>query len=129
MVIAGNRNLGLAMAKSNEPIFWSLFSAGGMVAALFLPILMVITGFVVPNGFAPLDTLSYERVHSAISGSSIVKLVLFGVIALPFFHWAHRFKFTLVDIGLRKISHLLSVLCYGGAISATVVTAIILWQI
>ncbi|MBE20696.1 MAG: fumarate reductase subunit D [Acidobacteria bacterium] len=117
------------MAKSNEPIFWSLFSAGGMVAALFLPILMVITGFVVPNGFAPLDTLSYERVHSAISGSNIVKLVLFGVIALPFFHWAHRFKFTLVDIGLRKISLLLSVLCYGGAISATVVTAIILWQI
>jgi fumarate reductase subunit D len=68
-------------------------------------------------------------VHSAISGSNIVKLVLFGVIALPFFHWAHRFKFTLVDIGLRKISLLLSVLCYGGAISATVVTAIILWQI
>ncbi len=126
MVIAGNRNLGLAMAKSNEPIFWALFSAGGMVAALFLPILMVITGFVVPND---LDTLSYDRVQPAISDSSIVKLVLFGVIALPFFHWAHRFKFTLVDIGLRKISLLLSVLCYGGAISATVVTAIILWQI
>lgn len=126
MVIAGNRNLGLAMAKSNEPIFWALFSAGGMVAALFLPILMVITGFVVPND---LDTLSYDRVQPAISDSSIVKLVLFGVIALPFFHWAHRFKFTLVDIGLRKISLLLSVLCYGGAISATVLTAIILWQI
>ena len=126
MVAAGNRNLGLAMAKSNEPIFWALFSAGGMVAALFLPILMVITGFVVPND---LDTLSYDRVQPAISDSSIVKLVLFGVIALPFFHWAHRFKFTLVDIGLRKISLLLSVLCYGGAISATVVTAIILWQI
>ena len=126
MVIAGNRNLGLAMAKSNEPIFWALFSAGGMVAALFLPILMVITGFVVPND---LDTLSYDRVQPAISDSSIVKLVLFGVIALPFFHWAHRFKFTLVDIGLRKISLLLSVLCYGGAISATVVTAIIVWQI
>ena len=125
MVIAGNRNLGLAMAKSNEPIFWALFSAGGMVAALFLPILMVITGFVVPND---LDTLSYDRVQPAISDSSM-KLVLFGVIALPFFHWAHRFKFTLVDIGLRKISLLLSVLCYGGAISATVVTAIILWQI
>ena len=129
MVIAGNRNLGLAMAKSNEPIFWSLFSAGGMVAALFLPILMVITGFLIPNGLAPLDTLSYERVHSAISGSNIVKLVLFAVIALPFFHWAHRFKFTLVDIGLRKISLLLGVLCYGGAISATVITAIILWRI
>ena len=117
------------MAKSNEPIFWSLFSAGGMVAALFLPILMVITGFLIPNGLAPLDTLSYERVHSAISGSNIVKLVLFTVIVLPFIHWAHRFKFTLVDIGLRKIRLLLGVLCYGGAISATVITAIILWRI
>ncbi len=117
------------MAKSNEPIFWSLFSAGGMIAALFLPILMVITGFVIPQGFAPLDALSYERVHAAVSGSIVVKLVLFSVIALPFFHWAHRFKFTLVEIGLRKISLLLSVLCYGGAIAATLFTAVVLWQI
>ncbi len=117
------------MAKSNEPIFWSLFSAGGMIAALVLPILMLITGFVIPQGFAPLDTLSYERVHAAVSGSIVVKLVLFGVIALPFFHWAHRFKFTLVDVGLRKISLLLGVLCYGSAIAATVFTAVVLWRI
>ena len=117
------------MAKSNEPIFWSLFSAGGMIAALVLPILMLITGFVIPQGFAPLDTLSYERVHAAVAGSIIVKLVLFGVIALPFFHWAHRFKFTLVDVGLRKISTLLAVLCYGSAIAATVLTAVVLWRI
>lgn len=117
------------MAKSNEPIFWSLFSAGGMIAALVLPILMLITGFVIPHGLAPLDALSYERVHAAVSGSIVVKLVLFGVIALPFFHWAHRFKFTLVDVGLRKISLLLSVLCYGSAIAGTVFTAVVLWQI
>ena len=117
------------MAKSNEPIFWSLFSAGGMIAALFLPILMVITGFVIPHGFAPLGALSYARVHAAVSGSIVVKLVLFGVIALPFFHWAHRFKFTLVDIGLRRISLLLAVLCYGGAFATTVFTAVVLWRI
>jgi fumarate reductase subunit D len=117
------------MTKSNEPIFWSLFSVGGMVAALFLPILMVITGFVIPHGFASIDTLSYTRVYAAVSGSIVVKLVLFGVIALPFFHWAHRFKFTLVDIGLRKINLLLGVLCYGGAIAATVFTAVVLWRI
>ena len=117
------------MAKSNEPIFWSLFSAGGMIAALVLPILMLITGFVVPQGFAPAETLSYERVHAAVAGSFIVKLALFGIIALPFFHWAHRFKFTLVDIGLRKFSLMLGVLCYGGAIAATVFTAFVLWRI
>ena len=117
------------MAKSNEPIAWSLFSAGGMIAALFLPISMVITGFVVPQGFAPADALSYDRVHAAVSGSFVVKLVLFAVIALPFFHWAHRFKFTLVDLGLRKISLLLAIACYGSAVAATALTAVVLWRI
>jgi fumarate reductase subunit D len=31
------------MAKSNEPFLWALFGAGGMVAALFIPITLSIT--------------------------------------------------------------------------------------
>ena len=34
--------------RSNEPLFWSLFSAGGMLAALLAPALIIVTGFLVP---------------------------------------------------------------------------------
>ena len=41
------------MAKSNEPIWWSLFSAGGVVAALLVPVRIFLTGIA-----WPLQTLS-----------------------------------------------------------------------
>ncbi|MDA2926893.1 fumarate reductase subunit D [Acidobacteria bacterium AH-259-G07] len=116
------------MAKSNEPIWWSLFSAGGMLAAMFLPVLIIITGLVLPLGMAAQEAFAFERVHSAAS-HPIVKLFLFGLIALTFFHWAHRFRFTLVDIGLQKIRTLISILCYGSAIAVTLITAVVLWGV
>ena len=39
------------MARSNEPIWWSLFSSGGVVAAFFLPVTLLITAIVVPAGW------------------------------------------------------------------------------
>lgn len=123
--VAGLGSLGVV--KSNEPIWWSLFSAGGMIAAMVLPVLMVITGIVVPFGLAGEDPLNFERIHSAVS-HSVTKLILGVVIALPFFHWAHRFRFTLVDIGLKPLSTLITILCYGGAIAGTVVAVMVLWR-
>lgn len=116
------------MAKSNEPIWWSLFSAGGMVAAMVFPILMVITGILVPSGLAGDDPLNYERIYSAVN-HPLNKLILFAVIVLPLFHWAHRFRFTLVDTGLKSVSTLISILCYGGAITGTIIAAFIFWNI
>ena len=53
------------MKRSNEPIFWALFGAGGMLAALIGPALVFITGIAVPHGliFAP-DTMSYANMHA-----------------------------------------------------------------
>ena len=118
----------IKMKKLNEPIWWSLFSAGGMVAAMVFPILIVITGILVPLGLASEDPLNFERIHTAVS-HPLVKLILFGVIALPLFHWAHRFRFTLVDIGLKNLSTVISILCYGSAIAGTITAAVILWII
>ena len=117
------------MAKSNEPIWWSLFSAGGMVAAMVLPILIVITGILVPFGLAGDDPLNFERIHTAVSQNDSVELILFIVITLPLFHWAHRFRFTLVDVGLKSVSTLISILCYGGAITGTIVSIVVFWNI
>ena len=115
------------MKKSNEPIWWSLFSAGGMISAMVFPILIIITGILVPLGLTN-DSLNFERVHSAVS-HPFIKLILFTIISLPLFHWAHRFKFTLVDVGLKSVSMLISIFCYGGAITGTIIAAILLYKI
>ena len=117
------------MAKSNEPIWWSLFSAGGMVAAMIFPILIIITGILVPFGLASDDPLNFERIHTDVTQNNYVKLIFFIVITLPLFHWAHRFRFTLVDVGLKSMSTLISILCYGGAIAGTIASAIVFWNI
>jgi len=116
------------MAKSNEPIWWSLFSAGGMISAMVFPILIVITGVLVPLELVGDDPLNFERIHSAVS-NPLIKLILFTVITLPLFHWAHRFRFTLVDVGLKSLSTPIAIFCYGGAIAGTVVSAIVFWII
>ena len=116
------------MSKSNEPILWLLFSAGGMISAMLFPILMVITGIILPFILSGDAIELINQIHFYLK-NTFVKIVIFFVISLPFFHWAHRFRFTLVDIGLKQISFLISMLCYGGAITGTVVTVIILWRI
>ena len=36
------------MRRSNAPVFWLLFGAGGMLCALLGPVLVFITGLAVP---------------------------------------------------------------------------------
>lgn len=49
------------MKRSNEPIFWSLFGAGGLLAALIGPALVFITGIAVPLVLMNPDTMSYAH--------------------------------------------------------------------
>ncbi len=107
------------MRKSNEPLFWSLFSGGGMLAALLAPALILVTGFLVPA-----KAVSYARLH-AILTNPVGRVVLFGVAALIFFHWAHRFRHVLIDVGLRRFSLALAVVCYLTALGGTVWAGIV----
>jgi len=115
------------MAKSNEPIWWSLFSAGGVVAALLVPVLILITGIAWPLGLLPGDALEFARMQALLS-HPLTRVFCFVLISLPLFHWAHRFRFTLVDVGLKSIHTLIAVLCYGAAIAGTIAAAVILWR-
>lgn len=108
------------MAKSNEPIWWSLFGAGGMLAALLLPVTIVLTGIAVPAGW-----LSEERLWDLVC-HPLGRVYLFAVISPPLFHWAHRFRFVLVDLGLKGADRLLAVLFYGVAIAASVASIVLL---
>lgn len=109
------------MAKSNEPIFWSLFSAGGVVAAFFIPVTMILTGIAVPLGWTTAESL-----RGLVVTNPLVKIYLFVAISLPLFHWAHRFRYAVADLGLKRFGSLLAVGCYGAAAAATALTAVLL---
>lgn len=113
------------MRQTREAFWWSLFSAGGVMAALFVPAFVLVTGFVLPFMTGEGTEAAYERVGEAVS-FWLVRLVIFGVILLTLFHCAHRIRHVLVDVGLRPIAPLLALCCYGAAFVGTIVTAIVL---
>jgi fumarate reductase subunit D len=108
------------MAKSNEPFWWALFGAGGMVAALLMPITIVCTSVLLMTGWVQPSQLWQLSVHP------LARLYLFILIAFPLIHWAHRFRFTLVDLGLKAGRTVIAVICYGAAILGTVLAALML---
>ena len=57
----------------------------------------------------------------------VLKIYLFFLISLPLFHWAHRFRYVLMDMGLRSLKAPVAVLCYGGAWVGTALAALLLF--
>jgi fumarate reductase subunit D len=109
--------------RSNAPIFWVLFGAGGMLAALIGPALVLITGIAAPLGTGlPADLLGYARL-AALARNGWGKACLFMVIALFAWHAMHRIFHSLHDLGLRS-GALAKLACYGGALTVTVVIAV-----
>jgi fumarate reductase subunit D len=116
------------MAKSNEAFFWSLFSAGGVAAALFIPAIIVSTGFLLPTHDPAAAAERAQKVHGVVA-HPITKIVLMGVIFLAFFHCAHRIQHTSKDLGLRAVGGLVAVLSYLGALAGSIVAAVLLWRV
>jgi fumarate reductase subunit D len=108
-----------------EPFWWALFGAGGFVAALLLPIHILIYGIMIPMGAVPQEAYSAIRLDNLLS-NWLVKLYLLVLISLPLFHWAHRFRYFLFDLGFKSARAGLATLCYGAAVVGTVITAIVL---
>jgi len=108
------------MARSNEPLWYGPFSVGMMIGALCVPALIVITGFVLPL-LLPHDAVSAQKCIS----HPLTRLFLFVVISLSLFHWAHRFRYILFDLGLKGGRTAVAAACYGAAIVGTVVAAAI----
>lgn len=110
--------------RTIEPFLWALFAAGGMVAALLIPILLLLFGVLIPLGWiGPPD-------HShlfAVLRNPVTRLVLLALCVLGLFHWAHRFRYTLYEgLQLRRYGEPISMLCYGGALVGSFVAATIL---
>jgi fumarate reductase subunit D len=113
------------MKRSIEPFWWSLFGAGGTLAAFFTPVLLLLNGFAVPLGL--LDAPDADRMRELIL-HPVSRLFLFVLVSLSVFHWAHRFRFTLYDgLQLKHLNELIAVLTYGTAMLVTLVGAYVLF--
>src|ERR1700724_3566266 len=109
--------------RSNEPFLWMLFSAGGVVAAMLLPIHLLLFRL----GW--LSAPTYESVLALVRHPG-TRFYLFVLCSLPLFHWAHRFRFTLYDgLQIKHLNELINIFCYGGAVVGTAVAAYLLWTI
>ena len=112
------------MRKSNEPMLWFLFGAGGVLAAFLAPIHILLTGIIGPAGGLG-SSFEYEHVLALVS-HPVTKLYLLALISLPLFHWAHRFRFTVVDLGLRASKRAIAVTFYGVAAIGSSLSALII---
>ena len=109
------------------PFLWMLFGAGGTIAALLYPVYLFLLGLAFPLGWLPAP--GYAAMQAMV-GHPLARLYLFVLIALPLFHWAHRFRYTLYDgLMLKHLYRFIAVLCYGAALIGTGVAAYTLWTI
>jgi succinate dehydrogenase subunit D len=110
-----------------EPLLWLLFSAGGMLSALLMPILVFLFGVAFP-----LEWITRPRHESLLTivRHPIMRFALFGICMLSLAHWAHRFRYTLYDgLQIKHLNDLVAVLCYGGAIVGSLAAAYLMWQV
>ena len=105
---------------------WLLFSAGGMVAALLVPVLLLLFGVVFPLGCVGRPITPTCCACCAIRST---RLACSSLCVLSLLHWAHRFRYTLYD-GLHSSGSArpISLLCYGGALAGSLWAAVVLFQ-
>jgi fumarate reductase subunit D len=113
--------------KTVEPLLWTAFSAGGVVAGLVLPVLLFLFGLAIPLGWVP--TPSYQHLLAVLRHPA-TRVVLFVVVALALIHAAHRFRFTLYDgLQIKHLNEVINMVCYGGAVVGSAAALYLLWQI
>jgi fumarate reductase subunit D len=106
--------------------FWFMFSQGGVISALLLPVHVLIQGILGPLGVVPVADRHYDTWINLL-GNPLVKLYILVLVMFSFFHFAHRIRYFLVDVGVHAAKSLpAQALFYGGAVVVTLITIWIL---
>ncbi len=109
--------------RSNAPIFWGLFGAGGMLSALFVPAMILITGILVPLGILlPANAMSYQKMLG-FAHNFIGKGFIFAIVSLSLWFAVHRVYHSLHEFGIHAGVGA-KLLCYGTAMVVTVIAAV-----
>ncbi|MEF1165057.1 fumarate reductase subunit FrdD, partial [Vibrio parahaemolyticus] len=113
--------------RSDEPIWWGLFGAGGTWFAMLTPITVLVLGILVPLGVIDAEAMSYERV-SAFATSIIGALFIIGTLALPMWHAMHRVHHGMHDLKFHT-GVIGKVACYAFAGLITALAVIFIFMI
>jgi fumarate reductase subunit D len=106
--------------------WWFMFSQGGVIAAILIPVHVLVQGILGPLGIVPVVDRHYDTWISVL-GNPLVKLYVLVLISFPFFHFAHRLRYLLVDLGVPAAKSIpAQVIFYGGAVAVTLVAIWIL---
>jgi fumarate reductase subunit D len=113
--------------RSDEPVWWGLFGAGGTWFAMFSPITILVVAILVPLTVLDAETLSYERV-SAFVTTIFGALFTIATIALPMWHAMHRVHHGMHDLKLHT-GIVGKIACYFTAFFATALTIIFVFMV
>ena len=113
------------MARSNKPIVWGPFAAGGTLTAFLTPALVLVT-LLAALGFVP-EILTYERLH-ALAAQWLAKAAIAAVVFLSLWSAAHRLRITCYDLGIRADT-LVATLVYAAALAGTGASVLYLTRI
>lgn len=89
-----------SLKRSDEPIFWGGFGAGGMWLAIISPIIILLVGIILPLSIylgAPTSAQAILSFFQTIIG----KIILLGSIALPMWCGMHRIYHLLFDLKIH----------------------------
>lgn len=107
--------------RSDEPIWWGLFGAGGTWFAMITPVTILVLGILAPLGIIDAEALSYERV-SGFATSLIGGLFVIGTLALPMWHAMHRVHHGMHDLKIHTgVAGKIACYAFSGLISALAV--------
>ncbi len=101
--------------RTDEPIYWGLFGAGGMAVAIFMPIIVLATLF-----------LGCDKVLLNFMGITfhwLTGLIFVGVMILAVWHALHRIYHTLHDLTI-KVTVVHHIVIYGLALLMSLAFAI-----
>lgn len=107
--------------RSNEPVVWLLFGAGGAISAVFFPVLVLIIGFLLPLGLISPDNII------AFASTGIGKLAILALLIFPAWCGIHRVHLGLHDFKVHIPSA--GIIFYGLAILFSLLTIFAVWNI
>uniref|UniRef100_UPI0030C750FF fumarate reductase subunit FrdD n=1 Tax=Vibrio sp. 10N TaxID=3058938 RepID=UPI0030C750FF len=86
--------------RSDEPVWWGLFGAGGTWFAMITPVTVLVLGILVPMGIISPEAMSYDRVAD-FATSIIGALFIIATLALPMWHAMHRLHHGMHDLKIH----------------------------
>ncbi len=110
-----------------EPMWWALFSAGGMVAALLIPVHIFLNNVAVPLGWISANATAYTAM-SRMVGNPLVKVYLVVLLVPTLFHVAHRLGFLPQEFQVPISRHSVGPMAYllAGALAIASIVIVVL---